>query len=166
MQFLSKNHHWLFLECQLFAVTHVWTIAHYSKISFQLKPLGQRKLVNLRSYRSSESSSENIFPQFREILFDAFQVFLKFILIIKRWCLMISRLVNFLRAASVSVVSVKNSKYEIITTLYFLQQTTNNSVRLIAQSPTCFKLTEYIIKTSFLKWHSLLMTLNLGHDNP
>lgn len=56
---------------------------------------------------------------------------------------MISRLVNFLRAASVSVVSVKNSKYEIITTLYFLQQTTNNSVRLIAQSPTCFKLTEY-----------------------
>lgn len=133
---------------------------------FNLNHLVKENLLTCVVTVSSESSSENILPQFREILFDAFQVFLKFILIIKRWCLMISRLVNFLRAASVSVVSVKNSKYEIITTLYFLQQTTNNSVRLIAQSPTCFKLTEYIIKTSFLKWHSLLMTLNLGHDNP
>ena len=66
---------------------------------------------------------------------------------------MVSSLVTFLKAASVNVVSVKNNKYELLKTLYFLPQTTNKSARLLPQSPTCFKLTEYIIETSFLKWH-------------
>ena len=44
---------------------------------------------------------------------------------------MISTLVSFLRAVSVSAISIKNNKHESLTTAYFLQQITDPYIHLL-----------------------------------
>ena len=94
---------------------HVWSIAHYSGFLFDLDHLVVQNVVDLLGDSKFGLKFREIFPQFREILFNTFQVLLQLSCKL-RASLILSSSVSFLRAASVGAISLKIT----VTTLYFL----------------------------------------------